>query len=175
MIETLWEIIMQRNLKKIWPAAAASLIAFTNISFADAESVQMRHLENRVTALEHHRGANGVINPPARPQVNGGLISLSKPMFSMWQAHEDGLPSTSKMKGKDDLRDAEVKGSIGTGTGDSVSALASTANTTDGMFSSTGCAFTGVLETWPADKGNALWPSLIVQQQLIRGRLSATS
>ena len=110
-IETSWEIIMQRNLKKIWPAAAASLIAFTNISFADADSAQVRNLENRVTALEQRRAANGVINPPGRPQVRDGFDIFFTADALLWQAHEDGLPIYIKNEGQDrDLSDADVKG-----------------------------------------------------------------
>ncbi|MBS0605458.1 MAG: hypothetical protein KF898_00215 [Parachlamydiales bacterium] len=83
---------MKYNLKKMWPAAAASLVAFTNLSFADADNAQMRNLENRVTALEQRRGANGVINPPGRPQVRNGADLFITADALYWIAHEDGLP-----------------------------------------------------------------------------------
>ncbi len=102
---------MQRNLKQAWLASAASLVALTNISFADANDAQVRNLENRVTALEQRRGANGVINPPGRPQVRNGSDLFVKADVLLWQAHEDGLPLFIRNEGQDaDLSDADVKG-----------------------------------------------------------------
>ncbi len=104
---------MQRNLKKMWPAAAASLVAFTSLSFADSDNGQLRNLENRVTALEQRRGANGVINPPGRPQVRNGADLFIAADALYWIAHEDGLPLFVENKGQGltaNLHNADAKG-----------------------------------------------------------------
>ncbi len=84
---------MQRNLKKMWPAVAASLVAFTNLLSADAtnNSAQMRNLENRVSALEQRRGTSGMINPPGRPQVKCGADLFIFGDLIYWNSHENGL------------------------------------------------------------------------------------
>jgi hypothetical protein len=74
-------------------AMTASLTAFTSLSFANQnDNGQMRNLENRVSALEQRRGASGMINPPARPQVKHGADLFITADLLCWQAHEDGLP-----------------------------------------------------------------------------------
>jgi len=61
---------MKNGLKKMLPVLAA----FTTLASVtcSADDMQMRNLENRVNALEQRRGANGMINPPARPVVRDG-------------------------------------------------------------------------------------------------------
>jgi hypothetical protein len=79
------------RLKTLLPTGI-SLIALTSYSFADTDNAQMRNLENRVTSLEQKRGASGVINPPARPEVKQGANLFITGDLLVWQAHEDGLP-----------------------------------------------------------------------------------
>jgi hypothetical protein len=101
---------MQRNLKKMWPAAATSLIAFTSLVNADTDSAQMRNLENRVNALEQRRGASGMINPPGRPQVKDGADLFVFGEVLYWNAHEEGLPVAVVQKGSTaNLSKADVK------------------------------------------------------------------
>jgi len=73
----------------MWPAAAASLVAFTSLLSAD--DMQMRNLENRVTALEQKKGANGIINPAANPPTRDatGLFITGEALY--WKARESGL------------------------------------------------------------------------------------
>lgn len=80
---------MKWNLKKMLPAAAASLVAFT--SLVNADDMQMRNLENRVTALEQKKGANGMINPAANPPTRDatGLFITAEALY--WKARETGL------------------------------------------------------------------------------------
>jgi hypothetical protein len=80
---------MQLNLKKMWPTAAASLVAFT--SLLNADDAQMQSLETRVTALEQRKGANGVINPAANPRTNDGVGLFFTGEALYWKAHENGL------------------------------------------------------------------------------------
>ena len=85
---------MRGKLKKMAPAAIASLVAMTSyLNAADSNSAQMRNLENRVHALENKKNANGMINPPARPLVNNGCgfgFSVEADVL-LWQAHENNL------------------------------------------------------------------------------------
>jgi hypothetical protein len=104
---------MKRNLKKVWPAAAASLVAFTSLSFADADNSQVRNLENRVTALEQRKGASGVVNPPGRPQVRNGADLFVTADLLWWVAHEDGIPLYIENEDQafiPNLNNAEAKG-----------------------------------------------------------------
>ena len=80
---------MEWNLKKMWPAAAASLVAFT--SLVNADDMQMRNLENRVAALEQKKGANGIINPAANPPTRDATGLFITADFLYWKAHESGL------------------------------------------------------------------------------------
>ncbi len=81
---------MYRNLKKMWPAAAASLVAITSLLNA-ADDAQVRNLENRVSALEQRRNSNGIINPNARPGVrNGSDLFVTADLLYM-KAEENGL------------------------------------------------------------------------------------
>jgi hypothetical protein len=61
---------MKFGLKKMLPVLAAFSTLASVICSAD--DMQMRNLENRVSALEQRRGSNGMINPPARPVVRDG-------------------------------------------------------------------------------------------------------
>jgi hypothetical protein len=81
---------MDWNLKKMWSAAAASLVAVTSLANA-ADDMQMRNLENRVSALEQRKGANGVINPSARPGVRDGWDIFVTGQALYWKANETGL------------------------------------------------------------------------------------
>lgn len=101
---------MKRNLKNLWPAVAASFVAFTGILNAQADNAQMRNLENRVSALEQRRGASGMINPPGRPQVKGGADLFIFGDLLYWNAHENGLSYAIVNEGSaSNLSDAEVK------------------------------------------------------------------
>lgn len=86
---------MALNLKKLWPAAAASLVAFTSFLTA-ADDTQMRNLENRVSALEQRKGSNGMINPPARPMVRDGVDLFVQVSPFIWQAEQSGLDYAMK-------------------------------------------------------------------------------
>ncbi len=89
---------MQWNSKKMLASAAASLVSVTSLLSADMDNAQVRNLENRVTALEQKRGASGMINPPARPEVKNGVDLFVHGDWLIWQAHEDGLPVGIKNK-----------------------------------------------------------------------------
>jgi len=81
---------MNWNFKKMGPAAAASLVAFTAVLNA-ADDSQMRNLENRVSALEQKKGAGGMINPPARPVVKNGADVFFTAELLVLKAREDDL------------------------------------------------------------------------------------
>lgn len=81
---------MEWKLKKMWPAAAASLVAFTSVINA-ADEMQMRNLENRVTSLEQRKGSNGMINPPANPKVKEGADVIITGEVTYWKAHQNGM------------------------------------------------------------------------------------
>jgi hypothetical protein len=82
---------MDFDLKKMLTAAATSLVAFTSYASADYDDAQMRNLENRVTVLEQKKGANGMINPPARPVIEDGLDVFVSADMIVWKAQENGL------------------------------------------------------------------------------------
>lgn len=71
------------------------LVAVTLIGAASTlsavDDMQIRNLENRVNALEQRRGANGMINPPARPVVKDGVNLWLQADALFMQATEDGL------------------------------------------------------------------------------------
>lgn len=83
---------MHWNTKKTLGAAASSLFAFTHFVNADVNDTQMRNLENRVSALEHRKGASGMVNPPARPQVRNGADLFVYGDLLYWKANENGIP-----------------------------------------------------------------------------------
>ncbi len=101
---------MQRNWKKMWSTATASLVVFTSLANAQVDNAQMRNLENRVSALEQRRGASGMVNPPGRPQVKGGADLFIFGNVLYWNAHENGLSYAIKNKNSDsNLSNAEIK------------------------------------------------------------------
>jgi hypothetical protein len=81
---------MESILKKMGPAAALSLVAFTGVLNA-ADDAQMRNMENRISALEQKKGANGMINPPARPVVKDGVDLFITGEVLVWKAHQDDM------------------------------------------------------------------------------------
>lgn len=87
---------MDRNPKKMRrKAVVASLVlatgcAVTNSAFA-ADDMQMRNMENRLSALEQRKGANGVINPSARPGVRDGWDIFVTGQALYWRANGAGL------------------------------------------------------------------------------------
>ncbi len=81
---------MYRNFKTMWSAATASLVAAISVVNA-ADDAQMRNLENRVTALEQRKSANGMINPNGRPQVKNGADVFFTADFLYWIGNESGL------------------------------------------------------------------------------------
>lgn len=81
---------MQWNLKKVWPAIAASMLV-TSFTYADFGDSAMRNLENRLTALECKRGVNGMINPAAMPLTRNGWDFQVSADALLWQLQEDGL------------------------------------------------------------------------------------
>ena len=82
---------MDWNLKKMWPAAAASLVAFTSILNAAVDDAQVRNIENRVCNLEKTPCPGGCLNPPARPQVQCGYNLFVGAELLWWSAYEYGL------------------------------------------------------------------------------------
>lgn len=81
---------MKHAMKHAGTAIAATL-AFATTAHADTSDAQMRNLENRVSALEQKKGANGMINPSGRPQVKDGADLFFTGDWLIWQAHENGL------------------------------------------------------------------------------------
>ncbi len=102
---------MHKNLKKMWPAIAFSLVTMTSMIQADTDSAQLRNLDNRVSALEQRKGASGMINPPGRPQVRDGVDMFLFGELLVWNAHENGLPVAVVNKGTPGtLSNSEVRG-----------------------------------------------------------------
>lgn len=102
---------MKHSLTKNMWLAATSLLALSSIAYADVDNGQMRNLENRVSSLEQRRGAGGVINPSARPQIKNGADLFITADLLGWQAHESGLPLFIENESTSvDLSDADVKG-----------------------------------------------------------------
>jgi len=89
---------MSWNLKNMLPAVVTSLVACTSVVNA-ADDAQIRNLENRVSALEQKKGANGMINPPGRPFLSdaGGIFVTGDLLW--WQAHVNGIPYAIKNEG----------------------------------------------------------------------------
>jgi len=98
---------MEHNLKKIWPALAVTFATLTSVVCA-VDDMQIRNLENRVNALEQRRGANGMINPPARPVVRDGTDLWVQAELIYLNATEDGLAYAIKNEGTAGL-DGTVK------------------------------------------------------------------
>ena len=83
---------MQWNLKKVWPAIAASMLLATSFTYADfGDSSSLRNIENRLNSLEQRRGVNGMINPPAMPLTRNGWDFQISADALLWQLFEDGL------------------------------------------------------------------------------------
>lgn len=98
---------MKNGLKKMWPALAAlSTLASVTCS---ADDMQMRNLENRVSALEQRRGSNGMINPPARPVVRDGVDLWVQAEALFMHATEDGLAYAIKTTSTLPVVDGHVK------------------------------------------------------------------
>lgn len=70
-------------------AALPSVVCIANDNNSNA---QMRSLENRVTALEQKKGANGMVNPPARPYAQNAVGMFITGDVLLWKATENGLP-----------------------------------------------------------------------------------
>ncbi|MBS0620676.1 MAG: hypothetical protein JSS61_04370 [Verrucomicrobia bacterium] len=83
---------MQHNLPKSFIGAASLLASLSCALHADVDSAQMRNLENRVSALEQRKSANGIVNPSARPEVRNGANLFLEGDLLVWQARENGLP-----------------------------------------------------------------------------------
>jgi hypothetical protein len=81
---------MDWNLKKMWPAAAASLVEFTSI-LNTADDAQVRNLENRVCTLEKTRDCGCMVNPPGRPEIKCGYNVFVDAELLWWSAYETGL------------------------------------------------------------------------------------
>ncbi len=98
---------MGLKMKKLWPALATSFLSLSAQLFG-VDDMQVRNLENRVSALEQRRGANGMINPPARPVVKNGTDLWLQAEALYWHATEDGLAYAIKNHGTRSL-DGRVK------------------------------------------------------------------
>jgi hypothetical protein len=102
-------IFMQWNRKSNWGIVAGSLLAFTTLVNADVTDAQMRNLDNRVSALEQRRGASGMVNPPARPQVINGADIFAYGDLLYWKANENGIPLAVVNNGSElNLNNAKV-------------------------------------------------------------------
>jgi hypothetical protein len=89
---------MENKLKKMWPALAVAFTTLTSVACA-VDDMQVRNLENRVGALEQRRGANGMINPPARPVVRDGTDMWVQAEVLFMKTTEDGLDYAIKSPG----------------------------------------------------------------------------
>ena len=76
------------KMKKVLPFIAVTMMGADLFAVSD---MQVRNLENRVNALEQRRGANGMINPPARPVVKDGINLWLQAEALAMHATEDGL------------------------------------------------------------------------------------
>jgi hypothetical protein len=86
---------MGSKMKKVLPALAVTFATLTSVVCA-VDDMQMRNLENRVSALEQRRGANGMINPPAHPVVRDGIDLWIQVEALYMHATEDGLAYSIK-------------------------------------------------------------------------------
>ncbi len=96
------------KLKKMLPLMALSLVAATSVVSA-VDDMQVRNLENRVSALEQRRGSNGMINPPARPVVKDGADVWIQAEALMMHATEDGVFYGIKQNSSSSIVDGKVK------------------------------------------------------------------
>jgi hypothetical protein len=82
---------MSINLTKIW-----LFLAVTTSCLNAVDDMQMRNVENRLTALEQRKNSNGIINPPTRPVVKNGCDFWIQADALYMHATEDGLGFTIK-------------------------------------------------------------------------------
>jgi hypothetical protein len=100
---------MQWNKVKICFAIASTLVALTGLANANQNS-QIRNLENRVTALEQRKGASGIVNPPANPNIRHGANLFLFGELLYWKATENGLPFAVVNKDSSmNLAEAKIK------------------------------------------------------------------
>ncbi|CAM0117902.1 Lpg1974 family pore-forming outer membrane protein [Rhabdochlamydiaceae symbiont of Dictyostelium giganteum] len=83
------------KLKQLLPIAAMSFVGISSTLCA-VDDMQMRNLENRVSALEQRRGANGMINPPTRPVVKHGSDVWTQLDLLYFHPTEDSLTYVSR-------------------------------------------------------------------------------
>ena len=95
------------KLKKLLPLIAMTLVGTHSVVSA-VDDMQVRNLENRVSALEQRRGANGMINPPARPVVKDGVDLWLQAEALFMHATEDGIHYGIKLE-NGDTTDGHVK------------------------------------------------------------------
>ena len=101
---------MRPSSKKVLPALLITAASSTPLLHAEvSDSAQMRSLDNRVTALEQRRGAGGMINPSARPQIKGGADLFIIADFLVWEAHENGLPIAIESQTNNSLTHGKVE------------------------------------------------------------------
>src|SRR3569832_534456 len=96
------------KLNKLLPFLALSLVAITSVVSA-VDDMQVRNLENRVSALEQRREANGMINPPARPVVKDGVDLWLQAEALYMHATEDGVSYGIKQTSSASTVDGQVK------------------------------------------------------------------
>jgi hypothetical protein len=100
---------MYWNMKKKLGIAASSLFTLTCLVNAGVSDSQVRNLENRVSALEQRKGASGMVNPPARPQVRNGADLFIYGDLLYWKANENGIPlAVVNKKSPDNLAHSRV-------------------------------------------------------------------
>ncbi len=106
MIQTQGDLM--KKLNKLLPLMALSLVGMTSVVSA-VDDMQVRNLENRVNALEQRRGANGMINPPARPVVKDGADVWFQADAIYLHATEDGVHYGIKQENSSAPFDGSVK------------------------------------------------------------------
>ena len=83
---------MSGKLKRMWPAAAASLIALSSVAQADnGTSGDMSRAKQRPNSMNAQNGQHvaQVINPPARPVVKDGVDLFLQGEFLWWRPSLD--------------------------------------------------------------------------------------
>ncbi|MGR3973807.1 MAG: Lpg1974 family pore-forming outer membrane protein [Candidatus Rhabdochlamydia sp.] len=85
-----------KKLKQLLPIAMMSFVGISSTLCA-VDDMQMRNLENRVSALEQRRGANGMINPPTRPVVKHGADVWAQLDTLYFHPTEDGLEYVTRV------------------------------------------------------------------------------
>ncbi len=96
---------MNNNFKKMWPAAAASLVFFTSLANAANGSSQSTDMRNGSSQSADTRplryggsGPKPEINPPARPVVRDGMNLFASGEFLWWKAVQDDLEYVATIK-----------------------------------------------------------------------------